>query len=181
MCSIIPSEYIDVEYLLALSYKTKDDIKEGVLTRIEQIRRMHANFRLRLYRPLQLAFGKQSLHNEPIYEGEEENAGQALTPFTSSPVSFDCSNSPSRPLTSTFNRPATAPSVDVFDLIGVTPSTSISHDVVNYGVAKDPSIVPQPQWPTSTTSTFNVVQPPTAVVNGSATPTANQININTNW
>lgn len=54
MRSIIPSELVDVEYLLAITQKVKDDVKDEVLIKIEQIRRMHSNFRLRLYRPLPL-------------------------------------------------------------------------------------------------------------------------------
>ncbi|KAL6742569.1 hypothetical protein Aduo_015710 [Ancylostoma duodenale] len=186
MRSIIPSEYVDVEYLLALTHKVKDDVKDEVLIRIEQIRRMHSNFRLRLYRPLPLTFGKQSLHNEPIYEGEEENNLQAAASFASSPLSLANTTMPSRPTTSTYTAPpAVTPSTDLFDLIGLGPttSTSASNEVVSYGVSKDQAVVPQPQWMASSTSTPTAALPSsTSLTNGMNAATAtSQINVNTNW
>ncbi|KHJ96605.1 hypothetical protein OESDEN_03429 [Oesophagostomum dentatum] len=192
MRSFAPSEYVDAEYLLALTHKVKDDVKDEISARVEQIRRLHSNFRLRLYRPLTtlpislvpLTFGKQSLHNEPIYEGEEENASQPLTPFSSSPPPLTYTNIPSRATTSTVTASVAAPSTDVFDLIGLgmTPSTSASNDAVKYGITKEQAQLPQSHWPTSSTSTPTAaLQSPTAMPNGGTLSLSNQININTNW
>ncbi|ETN77944.1 phosphotyrosine interaction domain protein [Necator americanus] len=161
-----------------------DDVKDEILNRIEQIRRMHSNFRLQLYRPMPLTFGKQSLHNEPIYEGEEENSVQMGTSFSTSPGAAPYANTSPRPTTSSFiAASATAPSTDVFDLIGLgpTPSTSLSADVVNYTVDKDQAASPL-QCALSPTPPATVVHPSTALTNGiSSGATTNQINVNTNW
>ncbi|KIH68229.1 NUMB phenylalanine-rich region [Ancylostoma duodenale] len=136
--------------------------------------------------PVKSTFGKQSLHNEPIYEGEEENNLQAAASFASSPLSLANTTMPSRPTTSTYTAPpAVTPSTDLFDLIGLGPttSTSASNEVVSYGVSKDQAVVPQPQWMASSTSTPTAALPSsTSLTNGMNAATAtSQINVNTNW
>ncbi|KAK6756047.1 hypothetical protein RB195_014438 [Necator americanus] len=134
--------------------------------------------------PMKPTFGKQSLHNEPIYEGEEENSVQMGTSFSTSPGAAPYANTSPRPTTSSFiAASATAPSTDVFDLIGLgpTPSTSLSADVVNYTVDKDQAASPL-QCALSPTPPATVVHPSTALTNGiSSGVTTNQINVNTNW
>ncbi|RCN39043.1 phosphotyrosine interaction domain protein, partial [Ancylostoma caninum] len=136
--------------------------------------------------PVKSTFGKQSLHNEPIYEGEEENNLQAAASFASSPLPLANTSMPSRPTTSTYTAPpATTPSTDLFDLIGLGPttSTSASNEVASYGVSKDQAVVPQPQWMASSTSTPTAALPSsTSLTNGmNAATTTSQINVNTNW
>ncbi|KAK5971066.1 hypothetical protein GCK32_007680 [Trichostrongylus colubriformis] len=181
--SIRLAEFLDLEYLLALTYKLGDDLKDDLLIKAEQIRRAHANFRLRLYRPLPLMYGKQSLHSEPIYEGEEENGCSTATPFTATSFTEE-----SRSLPPSSIHPAAAPvaasSIDVFDFIGpgVNPPATSPSETVERGVGQD--FIALPHWAATSCAQqpINTMQSSVSQSNGFNDASGiSQINVNTSW
>ncbi|XGW02286.1 hypothetical protein V3C99_014379, partial [Haemonchus contortus] len=125
-------------------------------------------------------YGKQSLHNEPIYEGEEENVVPQAPQFTGTTHfgsdSGRLSAAAAYPVAS-----AAAPSTDVFDLIGlgVNPSTTSPTEIAQRGH----DFAANRQWAASASVTpTSTVHPPTSLPNGFHGPRpVSQINVNTNW
>ncbi|WKY10215.1 hypothetical protein Q1695_002508 [Nippostrongylus brasiliensis] len=128
--------------------------------------------------------GKQSLHNEPIYEGEEDGGSQVTSSFVlDSPFASE-TRTPQMPLYPATSSVA-APSTEVFDLIGLggAPYTVPPNENIHRATERDFAV--NQQWVAAASSSATsplAGKPPASLTNGfSEQNPLSQINVNTSW